>query len=98
VAARLERDFARLSIPDCLRMGLGTVHCGLAPVTRFGFHFASNGVQVGRPVTDEIRSAAAEEVRQALVAMGNERPALTKHPAECRFCGYRKVKWCEGVE
>ena len=18
-------------------------------------------------------------------------------PAECRFCGYRKVRWCEGV-
>jgi hypothetical protein len=55
-------------------------------------------MQVGGAVTDEIRSAAAEEVRQALVAMGNEQPALTKHPAECRFCGFRKVKWCDGVE
>jgi hypothetical protein len=55
-------------------------------------------VQVGGPATEEIRSAAAKEVRQALVAMGNEQPALTKHPAECRFCGYRKMNWCEGVE
>jgi SNF2 family DNA or RNA helicase len=30
-AARLEREFARLSIPDRLRLGLGTVHCKFAP-------------------------------------------------------------------
>ena len=37
------------------------------------------------------------EVTAALAAMGNDAPELTKHPAECRFCGYRKVGWCEGV-
>jgi len=69
-----------------------------AEVTRFAFHFASNGVQVGGPISEEIRSAAAADVRQALAAMGSEAPGLTRHPAECRFCGYRKVRWCEGVE
>jgi len=70
---------------------------GGRPVTRFAFHFASNGVQVGGPVSDEMRSAGAEDVRRALAAMDSDAPALTRYPAECRFCGYRKVRWCEGV-
>jgi hypothetical protein len=67
------------------------------PVTSFSFHFASDGVQVGGPVTDGMRSEGAEEVRHALAAMGTEAPALTKYPAECRFCGYKRVRWCAGV-
>jgi superfamily II DNA or RNA helicase len=44
-AARLERDFVRLSIPDRLRLGLGTVHCRLADGVderrrRLGLHVA----------------------------------------------------------
>jgi ATP-dependent helicase/nuclease subunit A len=70
---------------------------GGLPVTRFAFHFASDGVQIGGPVSDAIRAAAAGDVKQALAAMGTNAPALTRFPAECRFCGYRKVKWCEGV-
>ena len=70
---------------------------GGAPVTRFAFHFASHGVQIGGPVGDDIRLAATADVKGALEAMGNDAPALTKFPAECRFCGYRKVGWCEGV-
>ena len=70
---------------------------GGAPVTRFAFHFASDGVQIGGPVGDDIRLAATADVKRALEAMGNDAPGLTKFPAECRFCGYRKVRWCEGV-
>jgi hypothetical protein len=70
---------------------------GGLPVTRFAFHFASSGAQVGGAVTAEMRLAAAEDVLRTLTAMENEAPALTQRPAECRFCGFRKVKWCEGV-
>lgn len=70
---------------------------GGRPVTRFAFHFAADGVQIGGPVGEALRAAAAGEVRQALQAMGGDAPALTRFPAECRFCGYRKVKWCSGV-
>jgi ATP-dependent helicase/nuclease subunit A len=68
------------------------------PVSSFAFHFAADGVQVGGPVTGEMRSEGAQEVRNALVAMGADAPALTSYPAECRFCGYRRVRWCEGVK
>jgi ABC-type microcin C transport system duplicated ATPase subunit YejF len=67
-------------------------------ISSFAFHFAADGVQVGGPVTEEMRSEGAEEVRKALAAMGADAPALTKYPAECRFCGYRRVRWCAGVE
>jgi ATP-dependent helicase/nuclease subunit A len=67
------------------------------PVKSFAFHFASSGVQVGGPVTDELRREGAEQVIQALTAMGADAPMLTRYPAECRWCGYRKEKWCAGV-
>jgi hypothetical protein len=68
------------------------------PVKSFAFHFASDGVQVGGEVTDAMRVEGAEQVRRALESMGSAAPALTKYPAECKFCGYRRVKWCAGVE
>jgi hypothetical protein len=67
------------------------------PVRSFAFHFASDGVQVGGPVTDEVRRTGAADVARALRQMGNDAPALTRFPAECRWCGYRKEKWCPGV-
>jgi hypothetical protein len=67
------------------------------PVTRFAFHFAADGVQIGGEVSDAVRTAAVQDVKQALAAMGTDSPALTKYPAECGFCGYRRVRWCEGV-
>jgi ATP-dependent helicase/nuclease subunit A len=71
---------------------------GGRPVERFAFHFASSGVQVGGEVSQAMREQGAAEVQRALAAMGSEAPELTKYPAECRFCGYRRVKWCAGVE
>jgi ATP-dependent exoDNAse (exonuclease V) beta subunit len=70
---------------------------GGLPVKRFAFHFAADGTQVGGSVDDELRAMGKEEVHRTLAAMGSDAPALTQHPAECRFCGYRKVRWCEGV-
>lgn len=67
------------------------------PVTSFAFHFAADGVQVGGAVTDEMRVAAGDEVRQALAAMGTDAPALTNYPTECKFCGYKRVRWCGGA-
>jgi hypothetical protein len=67
-------------------------------VTSFAFHFASNGVEVGGLVGAELRAQAAVDVQRALAAMGAEAPALTKFPAECGFCGYRRKGWCEGVK
>jgi hypothetical protein len=70
---------------------------GGLPVTKFLFHSASDGVKIGGPVGDELRAAAVQDVQRALDAMGGEAAALTQHAAECRFCGYRNVRWCEGV-
>jgi hypothetical protein len=70
---------------------------GGLPVTRFSFHFASDGVQVGGLVGDERRALAVQDVQRALAAMGGEAPELTRFPAECRFCGYRRVRWCPGA-
>ena len=67
-------------------------------VKSFAFHFSSAGEQIGGSVTDELRSAGALEVSQALEAMGDDAPALTRYPTECRWCGYRKEKWCPGVK
>ncbi|HEY9504516.1 MAG TPA: ATP-dependent DNA helicase [Gemmatimonadales bacterium] len=67
-------------------------------VKSFAFHFSSAGEQIGGSVTDELRSAGALEVSQALEAMGGDAPALTRYPTECRWCGYRKEKWCPGVK
>jgi hypothetical protein len=93
----LERKAAGYALQRSVYVGaLEAIGC--RPVNRFAFHFASNGVQVGGAVTEEVRSAAAEEVRRALAAMDSDAPALTKYPAECRFCGYKKVRFCKGVK
>jgi hypothetical protein len=58
---------------------------GGTPVTRFAFHFAADGVQIGGPVGEELRASAAADVKQALAAMGGDAPALTRFPAEWRL-------------
>jgi hypothetical protein len=95
-AAALQRKAEGYALQRSVYVGALEAAGGL-PVTSFAFHFAADGVQVGGPVTDAMRSAAAGDVKQALAAMNDGAPALTRHPAECRYCGFRKVKWCEGV-
>ena len=95
-AAALERKAEGYALQRSVYVGALEAVGGL-PANRFAFHFAANGVQIGGEVTDRMRAAASGEVRSALAAMGEDAPALTRHPAECRFCGYRRVKWCDGV-
>jgi ATP-dependent helicase/nuclease subunit A len=68
-----------------------------SPVRSFAFHFSGAGRQVGGPLSDQQRRAAADAVRRAVDSMGTEPPALTRFPDECRFCGYKRVGWCEGA-
>lgn len=70
---------------------------GGLPVDQFTFLFAQPGAEVSTPVTGAERAGAAQEIGRLLERMGKEAPALTQHPWECRFCGFKKVKWCEGV-
>jgi hypothetical protein len=70
---------------------------GGMPVERFAFLFSKPGVEVSEPVGDAARAEAGAEIGRMLVEMGEEAPALTQHPWECRYCGYKAVGWCEGV-
>jgi hypothetical protein len=65
---------------------------------QLGPGFAPFQLQVGGPVTETVRVEGTAEVRRALEVIGSDAPELTKYPAGCGFCGYRKVRWCAGVE
>lgn len=67
------------------------------PVGRFAFQFSRAGVQVSEDLTDDARAAMAVRVGSWLERLEAEAPALTDHPHECRFCGYRREGWCPGV-
>ena len=68
-----------------------------APVIRFAFQFSAARTQVSEQVTDAMRAAGADRLDALLEAMARGEAPLTQHPAECRFCGYRRVGWCAGV-
>ena len=72
-------------------------HISGLKVGRFAFQFSAAGVQVSEGVTEAGRQAAAAGIRRTLEEMALGKPALTKHPADCRWCGYQRVGWCEGV-
>jgi ATP-dependent helicase/nuclease subunit A len=93
----LERAAAGYSLQRDVYVGALEAVAGV-PVTRFAFHFASSGVQVGGTVTEELRTAGKAGVLRVLHEMDAEAPALTKYPAECRWCGYRREGWCHGVK
>jgi ATP-dependent helicase/nuclease subunit A len=67
------------------------------PVERFAFQFSRARVQVAEPLDAEARADAARraDLRAKEIASGGA--ALTSHPEECRFCGYRRVGLCAGV-
>lgn len=68
------------------------------PVSRFAFQFSRAGVQISRPVTPTQLAQASEAFAATAAAIGAGAPRLTKYPHECRFCGYKRVGWCEGVK
>ncbi|HET6577547.1 MAG TPA: UvrD-helicase domain-containing protein [Gemmatimonadales bacterium] len=70
---------------------------GGMPVGRFGFQFSAAGVQVSEEITDQARRAAASELPRIMEEMAAGQPSLAKDPADCRWCGYRRVGWCAGV-
>ncbi len=52
---------------------------------------------VSEPVGAGERVEAGAEIGRMLAEMGEGAPSLTKHPWECRYCGYKAVGWCAGV-
>jgi ATP-dependent helicase/nuclease subunit A len=66
-------------------------------VTRFAFQFSAARTQVSEDITDAMRAAGAERLDALLGAMQSGEAPLTRYPAECRFCGYRRIGWCAGV-
>ena len=66
-------------------------------VSRFAFQFSGAGVQVGETVSAELRADARARVNDVAARIGAGERALTLYPAECGFCGYRRVGWCPGA-
>jgi hypothetical protein len=67
------------------------------PVHRFAYQFSRAGVQLVDRIGQAERDSIAAALAQRVARMEEGRPRLTDHPAECRFCGYRRVRWCPGV-
>jgi ATP-dependent helicase/nuclease subunit A len=68
------------------------------PVGRFAFQFSAVGTQISEEIGDELRRRAAAELPRLMDEMAEGRPSLAKNPADCRWCGYKRVGWCEGVQ
>jgi len=70
-------------------------------VTRFGFQFSEPAVQVsgviGEAEQEAARRAFGEMLGRIRAGSAAEMPEKTAYPAECRWCGYRREGWCEGV-
>jgi hypothetical protein len=70
------------------------------PVTRFAFQFSRARTQIAADIDERERDEAAGRVARHLHDIEWPRggmPPLTTFPAECNFCGYRKVGLCPGV-
>jgi ATP-dependent helicase/nuclease subunit A len=67
-------------------------------VARFAFQFSRAGVQVSQDVTDRLRDSIARSLDGHLQSIAKNAPSLTEHPWECRWCGYKRVGWCNGVD
>jgi ATP-dependent helicase/nuclease subunit A len=70
---------------------------GGTPVGRFAFQFSAAGLQISEEITDEVRRAAAAELPRIMEEMAVGQPSLARDPADCRWCGYRRVGWCAGA-
>ena len=67
------------------------------PVERFAFQFSRARVQIGEPLDPAAREAAARRVDERIEEIEGGGAPLTEHPAECGYCGYRRVGLCPGV-
>ncbi len=66
-------------------------------VGRFAFQFSRAKVQVSLSVTQGMRAEIEHALARRLERVGRDDPGLTEHSWECKWCGYQKVGWCEGV-
>ena len=66
-------------------------------VARFVLQFTAAAVQVGGAISADVREEGAVQLRRAIERISAGTREMTKHPHECRYCGYREVGWCEGV-
>ena len=71
---------------------------GGSRVARFVFQFSRAARQVARVIDDPLRREGQRLVGDLLDRLGVGTPALTTAPAECGYCGYRRVGWCPGVD
>jgi ATP-dependent helicase/nuclease subunit A len=69
-------------------------------VERFVFAFGTEaGTEIREiAVDDAIRLAMANDLKVAVALLPAAGENLAADGRNCRFCGYRKVGWCEGVE
>lgn len=68
------------------------------PVLRFGFLYSHPGVNVETELDDADREDAIASVLERVVRAASGDVAMTDDPAECRVCGFRRVRMCDGVE
>jgi ATP-dependent helicase/nuclease subunit A len=66
-------------------------------VAEFGFLFSRAGAYVSEELTHEVRVAGVRGVDEMVAGIEAGERGLTASPVECRFCGYRRAGWCEGV-
>jgi hypothetical protein len=67
-------------------------------VGRFAFQFSRAKVQVSQSLTQAVRAQIQHDLDRRLARIEQGNPELTENPWECRWCGFQKVGWCEGVE
>jgi ATP-dependent helicase/nuclease subunit A len=68
------------------------------PVVEFRFHFSRTGQQVCHMFAALEREGFADELSRAAIGMECHVPRLTEYQEECRWCGFKRVGWCMGVE
>ena len=66
-------------------------------VSEFAIQFSRAGIQVAEALTPEVRKAIEAGTRQAVSEIEAGKRALTEHPLECRYCGYKQAGWCSGA-
>jgi hypothetical protein len=71
---------------------------GGLPVLRFGFLYSHPGVNVETELDDDAREQAVQYVIGRIARAGSGEAAMTEDPAECRVCGFRRVRMCAGIE
>ncbi|MHB1327498.1 MAG: UvrD-helicase domain-containing protein [Gemmatimonadales bacterium] len=62
----------------------------------FIFHFSRAEVHWVEPVIEDVRSGAIDNLKVILGGIEEGGREMTAAPAECRFCGFKAMRWCNG--